>query len=83
MIDLPAPVSPVSTLKPGRQLYFELFYCGEVGDTKESEHGYVRNSTLPSSALWSTQIDGHILRSCKSSVQMWRAIELRFHRIMG
>ena len=38
MIDLPAPVSPVSTLKAGAQLNVEAFNGGEVGDAKESEH---------------------------------------------
>ena len=48
---LAGPRLPGQHAKAGRQLNFELFYGGEVGDTKESEHRYVRNSTFRATPL--------------------------------
>ena len=35
-----------SNLQAGFQLHFKLLYGGEIGDTKKSEHGNVRNPCL-------------------------------------
>ena len=37
-MDLPAPVSPVSTLKPGRKFELETIDDGQVGDAEEADH---------------------------------------------
>ena len=44
--------------EPGSQFNVELFDGGEVGNTEESERGYVRNNITLSSAFRSNQNDG-------------------------
>ena len=43
---LTGPGFPGQHVKAGFQLHFKLLYGGEVGDTKKSEHGNVRNPCL-------------------------------------
>ena len=76
---LTGPRLPGQHTEAGPQLNVELFDGGKVGDTEESEHGYVRNHIPQSSAFRSTQIDGPAWRSCKCSVHKWRGTEARIH----
>ena len=66
-IDLPAPVSPVRTFRPGVELDLDRFDDGQVADAEESEHARPHEDGLEKPELpWYHTFDSHfrcVLRS--------------------